>query len=435
MKNSETDRELSDLIKGTLDKYEEQYILGSWENFVRSRKRRKNLILWFALSGVAASLLLGWLGFRFILPDYIFSNEDWQQKNTSNLETSLEKDTLKGLKIVRPFSTIPEQNMKTKVRIDEMTLQSSGKSYNSDDSYNKNKIQKEIRDSLNILRTSEFRTSGSISENYLSGKIADIYDQDTINMGMLSQSGSGIRVSSVSEVNGSDTAVNKADQIKADIKMTPADDLSDNRRSQKFRFGVNISPGVTSTSTASSFNYSGGINADYELSRSFRLSSGIQVEHQNVTNERSDNPAWLPSGQTQADLVDIDLPLNLTWKFLIRKSACYYLSGGISSVIYLSENYTSTSYTLKMVGSVNMNDGEPNVTYELENVKSVEQETEAPLSTFDFAGRINIIFGFEQHLSTRVFLHFEPYLKIPVSELATQNLKYTTSGITCKISF
>jgi hypothetical protein len=88
-----------------------------------------------------------------------------------------------------------------------------------------------------------------------------------------------------------------------------------------------------------------------------------------------------------------------------------------------------------MVGTVEMNDGVPNVAYQLENVKSVEQETEAPLSTFDFAGRINIIFGFEQHLSSRVFLHLEPYIKIPVSELATQNLKFTTSGITCKISF
>ena len=96
MKNSETDRELNDLIKDTLDNYEEQYILGSWENFVRSRKRRKKLILWFTVTGIAASLLLGWLGFRFILPGSFSSNEDWQQQNTSNLEIPLEKDTLKG---------------------------------------------------------------------------------------------------------------------------------------------------------------------------------------------------------------------------------------------------------------------------------------------------------------------------------------------------
>jgi hypothetical protein len=399
MKNSETDRELNDLIKATLDNYEEQYILGSWENFVRVRKRRKKLIFWFTCTGIAASLLLGWLGFRFILPGTFNSNSDLQQQNTSKLEISLEKDTLNEHKIARQLQTIPAENKKTKEGIFYKTLVSSGEAQSI------NQTQKELRDSLNILRTSELSTSGSVSDNY------------------------------VSEAHRADTTGNKPVFRQADVNMIPENNLSENNRSQKFRFGVNVSPGVTSTSTASSFNFSGGVNADYEFSRSFRFSTGVQVEHQNVINESSDNPAWIPSGQTQADLVDIDLPLNLTWKFLIRKSACYYLSGGISSVIYLSENYTSTSYTQKMVGTVEMNDGVPNVAYQLENVISVEQETEAPLSTFDFAGRINIIFGFEQHLSSRVFLHFEPYIKIPVSELATQNLRFTTSGITCKISF
>ena len=93
MKNSETDRELNDLIKGTLDNYEEQYILGSWENFVRIRKRRKKLILWFSCTGIAASLLIGWLGFRFILPGSFSSSADRQQQNISNLEIPVGKET------------------------------------------------------------------------------------------------------------------------------------------------------------------------------------------------------------------------------------------------------------------------------------------------------------------------------------------------------
>jgi len=428
MKNTETDRELNDLIKGTLDNYEEQYILGSWENFVRLRKRRKKLILWFTGTGIAASLLLGWLGFRFILPGSLSSNLDWQQQNASNLEIPLVKDTLKEHKIIRPVPAIREESIKSKESIPYMSPESLVESQSI------NQTKMELPDSLNILIASEFNNSGSDSDTYLSGKRPDYHLQDTAKK-VLSVSGAAEGENSVSEAHRSDTVGNKSAYRSTDLKTTPENIPADNNRSQKFRFGVNISPGVTSTSTASSFNYSGGVNADYELSRRLRLSSGLQVEHQNVINESSDNPAWIPSGQTQADLVDIDLPLNLTWKFLIRKSACYYLAGGISSVIYLSENYTSTSYTQKMVGTVEMNDGVPNVAYQLENVKSVEQEAEAPLSTFDFAGRINIIFGFEQHLSSRVFLHFEPYIKIPVSQLATQNLRFTTSGITCKISF
>jgi hypothetical protein len=426
MKNSETNRELNDLIKGTLDTYEEQYILGSWENFVRRRNRRKKLILWFTFTGIAASVLIGWLGFRFILSGSVTGSAELQQQNISNVEIPLGNEIMKEHKLNRQLPSMPPDNNKAERSARDKVLQSRS------EPQPKNQTRSEVPDSFNILRSAGDSTSvsKSISENNTTN-----HPPDASVAGVSSPDASPDKVNSVSEVNRSDTSGNEPVYKQADIKITPENDLSDNTSSQRFRFGVNISPGVTSTNTASSFNYSGGINADFDLSRSFRLSTGLQVEHQNVINESSGNPAWIPSGQTQADLVNLDLPLNLTWKFVIRKSTCYYLSGGISSLIYLSERYTSISYTQKMVEIVDMKEGVPNVEYQLQNVKNTEQETEAPLNTFDFAGRINIIVGFEQHLSSRVFLHLEPFIKIPVSELATQNLKFTTTGITCKISF
>jgi hypothetical protein len=429
MKNSETDRELTDLIKDTLDNYEEQYILGSWENFVRRRKRRKKLLFWFSGTGIAASLLIGWLGFRFILSGSFSGNEDPQQQRVSNLETPVEKETLKEQELIRQVPVIPSENKKAKGHRHGQVLQSTSVPHGI------NQTQKEVLHPPNILSTTEVNTSGYNSDSYSSDKSMADHLPDTVNTGLSSMGNTADKVSSESEIHRSDTVGNKPAYRQADVKNTPENDLSENKPSQKLRFGINVSPGVTSTNTASSFNYSGGINADFDLSRSFRLSTGLQVEHQNVIIESSDNPAWIPPEQTQAELVDLELPLNVTWKFLIRKSTCYYFSGGISSVVYLSEKYTSTSYTQKMVQSVEMNDGVPDMTYQLENVKTTEQETEAPLNTFDLAGRINIMLGFEQHLSSRLFLHLEPFIKIPVSELATQNLRYTTSGITCKISF
>jgi len=429
MKNSETDREMIDLIKDTLDNYEEQYILGSWENFVRRRKSRKKLILWFSGTGIAASLLIGWLGFRFILSGSFSSNPDHQHQNISNLEVLEKKDTLKEHLLIRQAPVIYAENKKITGHSHDQLLKRTGEPQNN------NQTQKEITEPLNILITAEVNTSVPDTDTYQSEKFITKLLPDTVNTGMLSSGNTAEKVSSLSEVQRSDTSGNKPAYTQADIKVTPDNDLSANKRDLKLRFGVNISPGVTSTNTASSFNYSGGINADFDLSRSFRLSTGLQLEHQNVINKSSDNPVWIPPGQTQAELVDLDLPLNLTWKFLIRKSTCYYFSGGISSVIYLSENYTSTSYTQKMVQTMETSDGVSNMIYQIENVKTTEQESEAPLNTFNFASRINIIIGFEQHLSSRLFLHLEPYIKIPVSELATQNLRFTTSGIICKISF
>lgn len=429
MKKSETDRELIDLIKDTLDNHEEKYILGSWENFVRRKRRRKRLILWAACTGIAASVLIGWIGFRAITSGLSGSNGDRLKQEVSTLEAPVEKDTVREHIVLRQVPGVTTENKNTKSSSKSSAGQSAMSSNNnyqtSADGLNTTDLTNPIAANRYISDTNKYQEEGRISNLFpdtvkpgvsVPGYIADLSDP-------------------VTEIQIPDTSVDKPIGRQPDINITTENYLSDKTRSQKFRFGINFSPGVTSTSTSSSINYSGGINADYALSGKFQLSTGLQIEHQNVIQENSGNPAWIPSGQTQASLVDIDLPLNLTWKFLVRKSACYYIAGGISSVIYLSEKYTNTSYTQKMVPNVVMTEGEPIVTYQLENVKTIEQNTEAPLNTFDFAGRVNIILGFEHHLSSDIFLHFEPFIKIPISELATQNLRFTTSGITCKISF
>ena len=219
------------------------------------------------------------------------------------------------------------------------------------------------------------------------------------------------------------------------ICVIAENDLPDKRQSDKFRIGVNLSPGMTSANSLSSFSFSGGINAEYAISGKFLVSAGLQVERQKVTSESTENPAWLPPEEIRADLIDIDLPVNIKWKFFKKRSDSYYLAGGISSVVYLMERYNNTSYTQKMVPTVEMSAEGPSVQYKLENVKTTESKTEAPFSTFDFAGRVNIIFGVERLTSSGLFLHLEPYVKIPVSGLAAQNLKFTTSGLTCRISF
>jgi hypothetical protein len=427
MENSETDREITDLIKSTLDNYEEQYILGSWENFSRRRRRRKKLILLLGGTGIAASLLIGWIGVRFILTGPLSSSPESQVKGISSLEFSPERDTIMSQSPLLNIETISAGKDGSGIAGHDPALHSeSGSRVN-------NQAQNMIPVTLNTVREEEGDTSVSAPEIYPSEKSMAYLPKDI--RALSADSVTDITDSLVSEDYRSDSAESTPVYREADIMISPDNEMVDKAGSKRIRLGVNVSPGVTSTSTASSFSYSGGVNADLDLSRSFRLSAGVQVERQDIINENPDSPDWIPPEQTQAEILNLDLPLNITWKFLIRKSSCYYISSGISSIVYLSEKYTNTSYTQKMVQTVDMMDGEPNISYQLENVKTTQEETEPPLNTFDFAGRVNIMIGFEQHLSSRLFLHLEPYIKIPLSELGTQNIKYTTSGITCKISF
>jgi len=129
------------------------------------------------------------------------------------------------------------------------------------------------------------------------------------------------------------------------------------------------------------------------------------------------------------------LPLNLTWRFYPGKLKCYYLTAGVSSLAYLKQDYQNTSYSQQLVAVSSLVGGHEIVSYNIVNVASTTQNLVTPFRTFDFAGRLNFMLGLEQQLSPKLFLHFEPYLKISVSGLATENLKYISSGVTFKISF
>ena len=422
MKESETDREFTDLIKDTLDKFEEPYILGSWESFVRKKNRRKRFIILFTGTGIAASFLAGWLVLRIFIPGFNDVQIDGKQ-NLNLSESSAAAETPEDNSISQPASPVAQTTEHHPVQ-------------------NKNILSSEIKSTpgkelLAVKNLSEkFETVTPVpdSNKFLAEKNREMLLGDSTKPGSLISG----NVTDTENENKPLTEQENADNLQLnnpDAITVAENTIPDEQKQRRLRLGVNVSPGITSTSTAAAVNFGGGINADYELSRIFSLSTGIQVEQSNVKNENTESPSWVPPGETTARLIDIDLPLNLIWKFRIRKSTRYYIATGISSVAYLSEKYTTTSYTQKVVPVFGSQDGMQNVSYEVENVETKQENTEAPLNTFDFAGRINLLFGMEYNLSSGLFLHVEPYVKIPVSDLATQNLRFTTSGISCKVSF
>ena len=428
MKKPETDRELVDFIVDTLGNGEEHYILGSWETFVKKRKQRRRLILWFSTTGFAASVLIGWLGFKFIAADSVIHNfySELKQQIPNNQAIAVKKDTT-GQNYLTLIDTLLLSESNNAMQ------QNNVISFNRhDDSKFKNQTKNNTR--LDTKENNEYKIIASIhpADSHKTDLTSDsINTAFPLNSG-INETGKTIAANQKSD---SSAVIPSVRLTVTEIKHDDYSDIQNNAAVKKIRFGVCFSPGVTSTATVSSFNYSGGLSADFGLSRHFGLSTGLLVERQNVINKATDNPSWMPAGQAEAVLVGIDLPVNITWKFLVRKSMCYYVSSGISSIAYLSEKYITTSYSQKIVGVINMVGGERTVDYQLENVESTEQRKEVPLNSFDFAGRVNIIFGLEQHLSSKIYLHVEPYVKIPVYGLATRDLKYTISGVTCKISF
>jgi hypothetical protein len=358
MKNLETDKDLVDLIVKTLDKHEEHYILGSWENFARARKKKRRFIFWFSASGIAASLLVGWIGYRIL---FTHESQPADLAQTINAETAqplIQKQNAEARNSETAQVNAATENVsKTftppeKYKITPVLQQSNSR---------EEKVETPLA-SEKPLQESMTRQS-VISDNVIEG-LPFRYDARMKN---------GLSASLLSY----------PDQVRTDA---PKEDLYSGPteppvHKKRLRMGVNVAPGMTSTSTVSSFNYSGGINADIMLTDNIHISTGLQLEHQTAVNRSTDTPSWLPAGQTQAMLTDLDLPVNLTWKFLNRKTSSYYVTGGFSSVAYLSEKYVNTNYTQKLVTVVNSTTNYNSVTYELTNVKNTDRRTEDPLST------------------------------------------------------
>jgi len=390
MKNKETDSEITALIKQTLDGYREDYIQGSWENFVQKKKNKRGRILWLISSGIAACLMVGILLFNPnnpVVKNNLLKNNQQVEYKENPGSISTKKDTI------------------TKIMAGLIPVKRIG--------------------GLNTFQT-------SADHRVISGK--DATEPATTLYQATNSAGDSVKVPPNSK-KGSDPTKRKTATKPLYFSPIEDDRVVAAGSKHKVRFGINFSPGINATQSASSFNFSGGITADIPVFSNFQFSTGLQFENQSIVSNGPQISTSGPANQSKANLMNLDLPLNLTWRFFSGKLKGYYLSAGVSSLAYLKQEYQNTSYSQQLVAVSSLVGGHEIVSYNIVNVASTSQNTVSPFRTFDLAGRLNFMLGLEQQLSPKLFLHVEPYLKIPVSGLATENLKYISSGVTFKISF
>lgn len=428
----ETDKTLAELIKRTLDNYEEEYIPGAWENFVNKRKKRQKMVFWKLGTGIAASLMIGWFGFTLL-----FNQKGNHSVLVQNKSTEIKKypDNPKKPNKEHPSAVFPSDTVIR--RMNEPEERNANPVKNN----SHNLFSNSLNSRLESIVTSKINEPVVPESEVLSHKantnsgVTNIFTDSTqIALKMLPEceDTSGL----LAEHKISDTVSMANSIIRSDSLFTDINNqVADLPTYRKIRFGFDVSPGINATSSGSSFNFSGGITTDLALSHVIQLSTGLQIEHQNVVDGGNNSTLQQTSLQTTADLTSLDLPLNITWKFFSNKTKSYYISGGISSLTYLSEKYSNKTYASELTKITVMSGGKETVTYKIVTKESTEQVTVSSFRTFDFAGRLNLIVGLEQNISSNLYLHIEPYLKLPLSGLASQNMKFITSGITCKISF
>ena len=406
------EKELSEQIKDTLAGYEEEYVAGAWENFARKQKyilkkeqnRRKRVVYIRYAAGLAACLLLG------IVLLNTFKKEQPAGAGspligviTNGSKTSAEK----SLKADPDKMHLTDPNQTISGKTD--TQQAISKQAYNQQTYRQQVVVKHAA----IQQTTTQQTTAQQTEaaNPPTNTPPPTAPKQAI------------------------AANIPTDYTDNRISPTSTQTTTEKSPARKVRFGINVAQGINSTATSTAFNYSGGVNVDVPLSKTLALSTGIQIENQTVESKSTISNTAIPSDNRRANIINLDFPLNIKWKFLSRKSGSYYIAGGISSLAYLSEKYMSIARKQELREVLSFMGSEETRTYKLENVETTTTNTAGASNQFDIAGRLNISIGFEKQISPTLYLHIEPFMKIPVSGLASENLIFTTSGITFKISF
>ena len=424
MKNNKTDSELFASLKQSLENYEEAYVPGAWEGFLRMQKRRKRSLYLRISAAVAACLIIGSIGtgyFIFNQPEPLKTNIVQIAKNQTDTPNPEKIPDSKAAPSVGSKKSNP--NPIALLRIVSINKPDQSNHIRSRQVIEPSKLQVASKDSARsvsaLLAVADLQKPGSVPDT-----IKNLRDTLTVKEMQYEPSGS--------------------QTVKENIHVAAAS-------KRKIRFGINLSPGISTTHSASSFNYTGGVSADIPLFANVQLSTGLQLENQTLVNKtqsmsyadassylqlaNSSNPKPIPLNQTETRLINLDLPLNITWKFISQKSQSYYVSTGFSSMVYLKQENKITSYSNQLVPISTLVGGQEVKSYDLVSQASVTKDTFTPDQTFNFAGRLNIILGVERRITERISVHLEPYAKIPVAGLETGSLMNTSSGINFKVSF
>jgi hypothetical protein len=226
------------------------------------------------------------------------------------------------------------------------------------------------------------------------------------------------------------------------LRQTAKNNTADKKSDKKVNFSVyaatyfNYAEGSTNQ-----INAGAGVTSDFRLSRKLKLSTGVALA-QNTLNYNSTAPsaansmmaaapalkqealfattAVLPVFKNySANLVGIDIPINIKYEFNPQKSDTY-ISAGLSSGTFIDENYTY-NYTYSNGAAYTSNAQD-------------QQTSHNSFNNFYFAKMLNLSFGVGYPIGGNKLI-VEPFVKYPLGGLGAQDIRFGAGGINLKFSF
>lgn len=387
-------------IREIANGHEEPYKDGSWETFLKTKRKRKRIPVWpFIVSGLAASIIIG---FFVTVPmvDYNDKNDKIPNRS-SDIEFSEITPRADTATMDKKKNTGPGQIEDGKSRNEGNTMYSLAQD-------KRNKNQKE---------TGKLKNKIAVIRENGSGKQALEEDVPTM-------------------ASSTDTMI-KTDrhrEITKSLFDRPELRSPDKDKGRRLHLGFSVSPLFVSNGSGDNLGLSVGVQTDIPLSGSLAINSGLTFAHQTIDNTYAGRTSFNEPVSLTSRVFSFDIPLNLKITLKKEKSRESYLLAGISSVGYLSERNTFTYEYEEVIEVTTTSGGQETTTYETVVTETNVEDNEPAFSTFDFAGFVNISYGLKSQFLKNTRLTVEPYLKLPLSGTTSNNLVYTTGGVKLIIS-
>ena len=421
------DKLIAHQVREMLQNREEPYQPGAWENFILYRRKRKRMIYAKYIVSITACLLILFTVSHFFV-NHAGSNllseiPTPKQPETSGIISEISEASLSKIDEEPMQESYPSEDLtaarKSRGQTDPLPdIKVSG---SADSGLMKSPQDERVGEGSPVERQKEAATEATsgeqkeLTEQATSGERREPADSAVLDPG------SGLAgLSGLSE--------------REKEKWSAGDRTQKGGR--KVRFGLNLSPGMHATSSDALLAIAGGVSADIHLSRTLSITTGIHAEQQQFSETGPSKEYLGVERQTTADLLCIDIPVNLTWDYLHRKGTTYYLSGGLSSLLYVKEDYKVKSTSQELVEIIREDaGGQEQVTYEMQIRETTRQHSSTPFQHFHPAGRLNLVAGVRQQISPVLSLHVEPYVKLPLMELGSEKVRFVSGGINFKVSF
>jgi hypothetical protein len=431
------EKELIAHIRESLVEHEESYPLGSWEKFNAPEKKRRPFFMPF-LQGAAAILIIGLLTFLIVNKepnslDTVTSNTKTEQpkaaQNADENAIRIEQKPIIGNKSTDTYN----DNLKEKaVNNQNLGIASTNPSLT-------------IAQNQTVLNTKEAVAAANLSVQNQTAIINKVETAET-------QKPIEKKVENVISKPSQETVViAKVEEPKTNIidflatetknSTTKKADEKTDKNNDRFTLGLVVAP---SFGNVKRLNMGYGVSVDYKLSDKFALNSGLAYNQMAaskgvIDNRQSDMAnvsAIAKSGSTKSlesveeRVTGIDIPLEI--KYNVSKNL--YANVGVSAFAVINQRRNNTFLEERIQQTAGLSSAN-SFSSVLVTQRVTESQPVTETQDYSYLGFYNLSFGYKKKISKNNSFAVEPFLKLPMREVKTENLRLIGTGVKLKFDF